>query len=256
MTYQLDSKLASFQNSVLHPAKHGEQPHEVHSAHQHHASPDAVSVLLLMSTLMDCEFLSNRFSQIGGTRVLESSHDLQQTIQKIGLLRPDVVIFDPKTQLRYVKQLFSLVESRLIGHLILLDDQVREGLLLKALETPRTSYLTRQAGVCAVQSAVVSVAATSGRVFDSQIEKRLVRTPAGYRLTRLPNQESIASLTPRELDVLKLVALGHTVRDCARFLKVSTSTIDNHKARLMKKLNIHKVPKLTRLAIREGLISA
>jgi len=58
----------------------------------------------------------------------------------------------------------------------------------------------------------------------------------------------------RELEVLRLIAAGHSVKECAKLLGRSTSTIDNHKARLMKKLNCHRLVELTRLAIREGLV--
>lgn len=62
-------------------------------------------------------------------------------------------------------------------------------------------------------------------------------------------------MTPREIEVLKLVALGHSVKDCAELLDLAPSTVDNHKARLMKKLGVHKALDLTRLAIREGLVN-
>jgi DNA-binding NarL/FixJ family response regulator len=54
--------------------------------------------------------------------------------------------------------------------------------------------------------------------------------------------------------VMRLLAQGMSVRDCATKLKLAISTIDNHKARLMKKLNIHKASDLTRIAVREGFI--
>ncbi len=65
----------------------------------------------------------------------------------------------------------------------------------------------------------------------------------------------LASLTPRELQVLRLVTLGYSVRECAEKLGLSHSTVDNHKSRMMAKLNIHKSIELVYLAIREGLVN-
>jgi DNA-binding NarL/FixJ family response regulator len=65
----------------------------------------------------------------------------------------------------------------------------------------------------------------------------------------------LAKLTYRELQVLRLVAEGLSVRQCAEILNRSESTVDNHKARIMKKLGVHRVVELTRFAIREGLVS-
>lgn len=215
-----------------------------------------VGLILLMSSPLDCESLSEQFSRREGTTVLAALHDLQLGLQRVGMHRPHVVIFDPKNHLSSVKPVLSLVEGGFIGQLIILDDRVREGLLLEVLNTPRCSYITRDWGFAAIHSTVITAVKNSRRVFDPLIEERLIRNRSGLALTSPPDKCSIASLTPREIDVLKMVALGFSVRDCAEHLKVSSSTIDNHKARLMKKLNIHKVPKLTRLAIREGLISA
>ena len=54
--------------------------------------------------------------------------------------------------------------------------------------------------------------------------------------------------------MLRLIALGRSVRDCAHILDLARSTVDNHKSRLMKKLGLRKSQDLTRLAIREGRI--
>jgi len=53
--------------------------------------------------------------------------------------------------------------------------------------------------------------------------------------------------------VLDLLARGLSVREVAQRLSLSTNTIDNHKARLMRKLGLHKVVELVRVALGEGL---
>ena len=52
-----------------------------------------------------------------------------------------------------------------------------------------------------------------------------------------------------------LLAQGCSVREIARYLGTATSTVDNHKARLMRKLKVHKVVDLATMALREGLIT-
>lgn len=91
--------------------------------------------------------------------------------------------------------------------------------------------------------------------FPPQIEQRLVSTASGPRLDGDPDGSPLDQLTPRELDVLRLLASGLSVKECAIALERSTSTVDNHKSRIMKKLGIHRSVDLTRLAIREGLVS-
>lgn len=61
-------------------------------------------------------------------------------------------------------------------------------------------------------------------------------------------------LSPRELEVLKLIASSHTTKEIASALGIRTKTADNHRTKLMRKLNLHDVAALTRYAIRRGLV--
>jgi DNA-binding NarL/FixJ family response regulator len=61
-------------------------------------------------------------------------------------------------------------------------------------------------------------------------------------------------LTPRERQILQLVAEGKTTKESARLLNISAKTAETHRARIMEKLNIHETAGLVRYAIRRGLI--
>jgi DNA-binding CsgD family transcriptional regulator len=63
-------------------------------------------------------------------------------------------------------------------------------------------------------------------------------------------------LTPREREVLQLVAEGKTTKQIAAILKVSVKTADTHRTHLMEKLDIHDIAGLTRHAIRLGLVQS
>jgi DNA-binding NarL/FixJ family response regulator len=78
---------------------------------------------------------------------------------------------------------------------------------------------------------------------------------AGNRGRRRARSPSLLNLlTERQIQVMRLIASGMSVKDTADSLGLAPSTVDNHKSRLMKRLDIHKSSELTRLAIREGLI--
>jgi DNA-binding NarL/FixJ family response regulator len=61
-------------------------------------------------------------------------------------------------------------------------------------------------------------------------------------------------LTPRELQVVKLIAEGHTSDDIAHLLSISKKTVDHHRANILEKLGLRNVAELTRYAIRRGLV--
>ena len=69
-------------------------------------------------------------------------------------------------------------------------------------------------------------------------------------------QTSLERLTPRQREVLQLIAEGHTTKQIAKKLDISAKTAEAYRGELMKALNIHDVASLTRHAIRMGLVSS
>jgi DNA-binding NarL/FixJ family response regulator len=74
-------------------------------------------------------------------------------------------------------------------------------------------------------------------------------------LDRARSGEHVDPLTPRELEVLKLVAEGHTSDEIADLLVISRKTVDRHRANMLEKLGMRDRVELTRYAIRRGLIA-
>jgi DNA-binding CsgD family transcriptional regulator len=71
----------------------------------------------------------------------------------------------------------------------------------------------------------------------------------------LGGKAELAGLTPRQKEVLQLIAEGRSTREIAERLDVSIKTVETHRAHLMDRLDIRDVPGLVRLAIRAGLVS-
>jgi DNA-binding CsgD family transcriptional regulator len=63
------------------------------------------------------------------------------------------------------------------------------------------------------------------------------------------------ALTPRQREVLQLVAEGHTSKEIASLLNVSHKTVEFHKARIKEELGLHTIAELTQYALKRGLIS-
>ena len=67
---------------------------------------------------------------------------------------------------------------------------------------------------------------------------------------------SLEHLTPRQREILQLIAEGKSSKQIAQLLKASVKTIESHRASLMERLDIHEVAGLVRYAIRNGLVSS
>ncbi|MEM9384418.1 MAG: response regulator transcription factor [Pseudomonadota bacterium] len=72
---------------------------------------------------------------------------------------------------------------------------------------------------------------------------------------RSVGDERLESLTPRQREILQLIAEGHRTRQIAEMLGVAAKTVDTHRTQLMQRLNIHDIAGLTRFAIEVGLIN-
>ena len=213
-----------------------------------------VRIVLLLANSLDCESLTATLSRQQSVEVLAATSDIDFGLARCERLCPQILILDPKIATEGVQRAADKVRQREIEHLLVLDDRLHEGRLSAILSMPSVSYLTRQAGLASLLAAIPKIANSGDRAFDPSIQTRLRRDTHGLKLQRPSDRPSIASLTARELQVMKLLADGYSVRRCAEWLGLAESTIDNHKSRLMKKLDIHKVVELTHMAIREGLI--
>jgi DNA-binding NarL/FixJ family response regulator len=168
--------------------------------------------------------------------------------------QPDVVLLD--ASLDEGDECASIGSfAREIGNLpiLLLDDEINSSRLASILELPQIGYFTRAAPFPELVNGLRRLV-DGERVFDSIVENLVHQAPNGWQFRPEESASPLAVLTPREIEVWRLVALGNTVKHCAHILELAPSTVDNHKSRLMKKLGIHKSLELTRLAIRTGLI--
>ena len=209
-----------------------------------------------MANSLDCQVVQSFLTDNSQREihVLESTTNLEFGYLRCKDLVPHMLIVDPKCGEYTLPRTLELTTKGYTSSVILLDDRLHEGLLAEILPYHRISYLTRETDCTRLIAAMIRSVTHDERVFDPLVADRLIQTSRGWRLQQSDQTPSIAGLTPRERDILKLLALGKSVRDCAGMLDVSENTVDNYKTRIMKKLQIHKCTQLTYIAIRDGLV--
>lgn len=214
-----------------------------------------IGVLVLMANLLDCEGISRLFAPHKQIDVVKATSDMELGFASCRQLNPSVLIIDPKVGRNAVPRTVNLVAANAISQAIILDDRVRDTLVSSILDFHRISYLTRTVSSDLLIETIEKLGSGGKRSFGPAVADRIISSPRGLRLRTPATSPSVAALTKREQEVLKLLATGHSVRDCAEELNLAISTVDNHKTRLMKKLHVHKSAHLVHLAIRDGLIT-
>ena len=144
------------------------------------------------------------------------------------------------------KQIMSLWDD---SRVIFIDDSFRRIHLHKALEVGGSGYLTKHATFEETCDAVRRVSAGQTMFLTTPSEKT-----GGPHFNKPEQHSAVDRLTPRELEVIQHLGEGMTAKECAEKMGISYSTIDNHKAKIMKKLDVRNVVQLVLLAIREGLV--
>jgi two-component system response regulator NreC len=212
------------------------------------------TVMLLMANALDCDALSLWCKYRLECDAVECNTDLEKGLQRCRVFRPRLLALDPTIAKGGIERATVVLREGVIDHLLVLDSRPFEIRLSDILQEPAASYVSRTAPPLALAAAISEILLNDTRVFDPALAHRVRRTSKGYRLADSSKDSLLVLLSPRERQVMRLLAEGRTVAQCAEALGLSHSTVDNHKSRLMKKLGIHKASELTVRAIQEGLI--
>lgn len=137
---------------------------------------------------------------------------------------------------------------------VLLTTIVRDAIISRAITFAVDAIVTRHDPFSSIRSAIHAVAG-GRRMYSRQVWSHVARN-GGALSSECAGGCKPPKLTRRESEVLRHLASGRTVKGTACALGLAAATVDNHKTRLMKKLNVHSGIELTRYAIREGLVSA
>jgi DNA-binding NarL/FixJ family response regulator len=189
---------------------------------------------------------------VGDVEVVAEAGDGREALCLIEAHRPDVVLMDIMMPgLNGLDTVARVARTSPTTRVVMLSMNAGEDSVLQTLRAGATGYLVKTADPAELELAVR--AAARGETFlSSAISQHVVAACLG-RLGR--EQTSLERLTPRQREVLQLIAEGHTTKQIAKKLGISVKTAEAYRAELMKALDIHDIASLTRYAIRMGVVS-
>jgi DNA-binding NarL/FixJ family response regulator len=191
--------------------------------------------------------------KLPGVEVAGEAGDGREVIDLIQTNQPDVVLMDISMPgLNGLQALARITKDFPLVRVIILSMHPNDEYVLQALKSGASGYLLKRAATAELPVALKSV--VGGEIY-------LSREISGQFLKKFPLQQIARStspleqLTPRQREILQLLAEGQTTKAIGSILKLSDKTVEYHRAKLMEGLRIFDIPGLVRFAMRTGLIS-
>jgi DNA-binding NarL/FixJ family response regulator len=188
----------------------------------------------------------------GDMTVVDEAADGREAIRMARARQPDVAIIDIS-----MPQMDGLeVISQLQGEfpdlpIIILTMHDEEQYVVRAIEAGAMGYLTKQSAPEQLVTAIRKVYAGARFLSESATEVLALRVAKGKK-----DQSPLDSLSTRELQVLRQLALGQTNREIASAYNISIKTVDTYRFRLLKKLHLRNNAEISRFAMQNHLVES
>jgi len=186
--------------------------------------------------------------------VVGEASDGREAVALAEQLKPDVVVMDiGMPSLNGIEACRQIHDSLPGSQVIMLSMHSDEGYVLRALKAGAKGYMLKDSAEADLASAIRAV--TAGKSFFSPAVSKILLEDYMRKLKRTGAEDSFDLLSPREREVLQLVAEGKSSKEVANLLSLSVYTVETHRAKLMQKLNLHNIPELILYEVRKGVIS-
>jgi len=183
-----------------------------------------------------------------GIKVVGEAGDGHEAVRLAKELHPDVIVLDyAMPGLDGLDASQQILAHQPKARIIVLTMHSNEEYAVRLLQAGVKGFLLKASQPEDLPRAVKKV--MNGCIF---ISPSIIESIAARVIQ--PKEDPVARLSPRELQVLVRLAQGDSTRDVAEFLKLSVSTIDTHRSRLLEKLDLRNNSDITRFALRHKLI--
>jgi two-component system invasion response regulator UvrY len=187
----------------------------------------------------------------GDMEVVAEAADGREAIRKIRELKPDVAVIDISMPQIDGLEVINQLHPEFPGlPIIVLTMHAENQYVVHAIEAGAMGYITKQSAPEQLVQAIRKVHAGSRYLTEDATESLALRVAKGNRTSQSP----LDTLSTRELQVLRRLALGLTSREIASNYNISIKTVDTYRFRLLKKLNLRNNAELARFAMQNGLI--
>jgi len=188
-----------------------------------------------------------------GIKVVDEAADGMEAVAKVEKLKPDLIVLDiSMPRLDGIQATEQIVSQNLPTRVIILSMHSRPAVVQQVLQKGAKGYLLKNS--IGDELILALHAASHGDIYLSPSVTTALLESLWVLQGEAGEMGTAAQLTPRERQVLQLIAEGHTNNEIADILMVSVKTVGKHRTNLMSKLDVHDIPSLMRIAIKQNLI--
>jgi DNA-binding NarL/FixJ family response regulator len=186
--------------------------------------------------------------------VVGEANNGREAVAMAAALKPDVVVMDiGMPSLNGIEAAREIRKTLPDTQIVMLSMHSDEGYVLRALKAGAKAYLLKDSAEADLARAIHAAAA--GKSFFSPAVGKVLLEDYMRKLQRTGAEDSYELLSPREREILQLVAEGKSSKEIATLLNLSVYTVETHRAHVMQKLNLRGIPELILYAVRKGIIS-
>ncbi len=216
-------------------------------------SPASIRILLADDHTIIRSGLRLLLEQQPGYKVVAEANDGREAVELVAKHHPQVAVLDiGMPQLNGIEATRQIVEREPHTQVVILSMHADEGYVLRALKAGARAYILKNSAETDLVRAVESVA--DGKSFFSPAISKLLLEDYVRQIRDKQVEDSYDLLTPREREVLQLLAEGRSNKEVAAILDLSLYTVETHRGNILQKLNLHGVPELILYAVRKGII--
>jgi DNA-binding NarL/FixJ family response regulator len=212
-----------------------------------------IRVLIAEDHLMVRAGIRALLEKAGDIHVMGEASNGQEAIELTETLRPDVLIMDiMMPRMNGIQAAENIREKKLPTNILLLSMYSDEGFVHQALQSGVKGYVLKSSVSDELLWAVRAVA--GGKTYLSTPIAETVVESATHTHSALQDGDPLSILSPREKEILQLIAEEYTSAEIGKMLFISEKTVEKHRTKLMEKLNVRNLAGLVRLAVKYHLV--
>lgn len=190
-------------------------------------------------------------AQLPGISVVGEANDGREALKLAATRHPDIVVLDIampvlnglETTIRFRKQFPEV-------RILILSMHANEEYVHQAFRAGASGYLLKKSAVAELEVAIRAVQAGKRYLSPGLAQRVSLADMSPTQSAKSP----LERLTPRQREILQLIAESRTTKEIAIELGLSAKTVEFHRAELMKRLNLRDIPALVRFAMQSGLL--